>query len=213
MRPAFVVCLTLLYFAGLCISGKALAAAAPIPQAGTNFPAVRDRIGRVPLAQAFASLEKLGSWQLPSGTRVNMMTFMTKNGGECTDPDSNPSSCPQYGLLVSLFDCSSSLRDPALFRGPDRMGWKMLSDRPKKLSDGNNNTEYSLDLLACEAQPHAANGKTDHDWHGVRYTLDFNVGLLTDTKTGYAHWIYAVNLVRAADDEPRVTCIGTPETP
>jgi hypothetical protein len=131
-----------------------LAAAVSSPQAGTDLPQVHDSTAGVPLAQLFASLDMLGQWLLPSGPRLQVMSFMTKNGGECTETDQNPDNCPHYALIVSLFDWPSSLIDPALFRGPERLAWKMMSDRPKKLRDVKDGSEYSLDILACETSPY-----------------------------------------------------------
>jgi hypothetical protein len=141
------------------------------------------------------------------------MSFMTKKQGECTETDQNPDNCPHYALLVSLFDWPSSLIDPALYRGPERLAWKMISDRPQKLRDIKDGAEYSLDILACETSPYIENGNREYDWHGVRYELDIGVSLLPDKKTGYAHWNYAVKLVRSPNNGTRLTCAGTPEKP
>jgi hypothetical protein len=163
-------------------------------QAAPLAPVTGGALDGIPMAQAMATMNLLGEWQLASGGLIRLEQVETRNGGECGVSDRDDAdTCSRFTLLVSANGETSVPQDFVLFRLPETLGWKVPDDAKLENSFG----KFSISLSACEMKKTASGT----GWEGTSYVLRINEEL-KNGPDGFGHYVFGADLEKTPGSRP-----------
>lgn len=110
-------------------------------------PATSGTLDGLPIAEAMASIDVLGEWNLPQGGIVRLVRVVS---GQVLCDDSHETDtdyCDLQTLYLSAFEAPSVPMDHILFRLPKRMNWRLAATPPQVEGD-----KFMIQLAACTVE-------------------------------------------------------------